>query len=502
MNQEAFGAFVRTLRKEKNLTQKELGSMLHLTDKAISKWERGQTLPDITIIEKLAEVLDVTTLELMQGKRIKEEQIAKQEVETVLHETVKQADIQTKRVRKYTKIKMICGLLGILFLLWAGREIINMALDKWSESVESQYHRSDITGVYEKSIGGKKASYYIYRERINSRLANSQLWNYYVACVDEQGNSEDVLLLQEKGMDLDRAPKLIRCEDALYILFEGLDNEDGVERLYDGVMGTDAQGFLPHLYRYDLNTKVLEKKEIAKDTVTMLVDAFDYQGEVVYVSQRFQGVFGGLHLGFYMGDKTYMSFEKTYGNLFGDGGLKSTGCVYEDCYYVTGQQGIYAVDLSNKKGKYVLNKDFSKCYRSEVAVLQQEDEMMFAVASSYYVECDEFGRPKRMNTDVVLYNQSWQEIGKISIPIGISQLEWGRKSLIITGREKGAYTSYLVECTTQKTQRLTEVKMPPVENADHLDELEISKKQWVYVPSVGMYYYMNNEETYALKEER
>lgn len=51
MNREQFGAFIRTLRKEKNLTQKELGSMLHLTDKAISKWERGQTLPDITMIE-------------------------------------------------------------------------------------------------------------------------------------------------------------------------------------------------------------------------------------------------------------------------------------------------------------------------------------------------------------------------------------------------------------------------------------------------------------------
>ena len=67
MNQEVFGTFIRTLRKEKNLTQKELGSRLHLTDKAISKWERGQTLPDITMIEKIAEELGVTTLELMQG---------------------------------------------------------------------------------------------------------------------------------------------------------------------------------------------------------------------------------------------------------------------------------------------------------------------------------------------------------------------------------------------------------------------------------------------------
>lgn len=495
MNREEFGAFIRTLRKEKNLTQKELGSMLHLTDKAISKWETGQTLPDITMIEKIAEVLDVTTLELMQGKKIKEEQIAKEEVETVLHETVIQADIQTKRVRKYTKIKMVCGLFCLLCVLWAGRELVNVLLDKWSVNVESESHRCNIVSVYEKDMGSKKGAYYIYRERINSYL-----WNYHVACVDEKGNSSDVLLLQEQGMDLDRAPKLIRCENTLYILFDGLDNEDPVERLYDGVLGADAQGFLPHLYRYDLNTKVLEEIEIAKNTTTMLTDAFDYEGKDVYVAQRFQGVLGGLHLGFYRGDKTYISTGKAYENLFGDGGLKSTGCVYEDSYYVVGQKGIYVINLSGKKGKYIVKKDFSKCCRSEVAVLQQGDEIVFAVAAAYYEECNEYGEPQRMSTEVLFFNQSWQELGKITIPISICQIEWGQKSLIIAGREKNTYVSYLLDCAEQKAQKITDVNMPSVENACRLDELEINKKQWVYVPSVSTYYYLDGEKTYSLEE--
>lgn len=496
MNQEAFGTFIRTLRKEKNLTQKELGSRLHLTDKAISKWERGQTLPDITMIEKIAEELGVTTLELMQGKRIEEQTIAKEEVENVLHETMQQANIQTRRVEKHTKWKMLCVFLCVVGLLWAGREVANLLLDMWAEIVETDAHRCEIVPVYGESTG---EAYYIYRKQVKG---NSYLWNYHVACVDEQGNSTDILLLQERGMDLNRAPKLIQSEGALYILFDGLDNEDLTERLYGGVVGADPQGFLPRLYRYDLKTKELKEIEIKKDTTTMLTDAFSYQGEDVYMAQRFKGVFGGLHLGFYMGGKTYMSHGKSYENLFGDGGLKSTGCVTEDSYYVLAQKGIYAVNLSDKKGKYIITKDFSKCYRSEVKLLELGEEKVFAVAASYVKECDRFGHPKTMTTEVVLYNQSWEEIGKITAPVSTSQIEWGKEGAVISGREDGGYVSYLIDCKEQKAEKITEIGVKPIQNAYHLDELEISPSQWVYVPSVGKYYYVNDEATYALIEER
>ena len=496
MNQEVFGTFIRTLRKEKNLTQKELGSRLHLTDKAISKWERGQTLPDITMIEKIAEELGVTTLELMQGKRIEEETITKEEVENVLHETMQQANIQTRRVEKHTKWKMLCVFLCVVGLLWAGREVANLLLDMWAEIVETDAHRCEIMPVYGESTG---EAYYIYRKQVKG---NSYLWNYHVACVDEQGNSDDILVLQEHGMDLDRAPKLIQSENFLYIIFEGLDNEDGMERLYYGIIGADPQGFLPRLYRYDLKTKELKEIKVKKDTTTMVTDAFSYQGEDVYMAQRFNGVFGGLHLGFYMGGKSFMSHGKSYENLFGDGGLKSSGCVMEDSYYVVAQKGIYAINLSDKKGKYIITKDFSKCYRSEVKLLEWGEERVFAVAASYVKECDEFAYPKTMTTEVVLYNLSWKEIGKITAPISISQIEWGKEGAIICGREDGVHVSYLMDCKEKKAEKITEISVKPIRDAYSLDEVEISANQWVYVPSVGTYYYVNGETTYALKEER
>lgn len=59
---------IKELRKEKNLTQNELGEKLEVSGKAVSKWERGESLPDITIIKKLSDILGISSDELLQGK--------------------------------------------------------------------------------------------------------------------------------------------------------------------------------------------------------------------------------------------------------------------------------------------------------------------------------------------------------------------------------------------------------------------------------------------------
>ena len=60
MNNEKIGAFIAQLRKSQNLTQRELAEKLNVTDKAVSKWERGVSLPDITLLPDLSEMLCVT----------------------------------------------------------------------------------------------------------------------------------------------------------------------------------------------------------------------------------------------------------------------------------------------------------------------------------------------------------------------------------------------------------------------------------------------------------
>ena len=67
MDNQKLGIFITELRKEKGLTQAQLAQKLNVTDKAVSKWERGVGFPDIKLLEPLADVLDISLLELMKS---------------------------------------------------------------------------------------------------------------------------------------------------------------------------------------------------------------------------------------------------------------------------------------------------------------------------------------------------------------------------------------------------------------------------------------------------
>ena len=69
MDNIKFGKLILKLRKEKNMTQKELAEKLNVTDKAVSKWERGDSFPDITLLEPIAKELGVTVSELITGEK-------------------------------------------------------------------------------------------------------------------------------------------------------------------------------------------------------------------------------------------------------------------------------------------------------------------------------------------------------------------------------------------------------------------------------------------------
>lgn len=68
MEIDRISGLIKKLRKEKNLTQEELGNLLGVSGKAVSKWERGQSLPDVAIIKKLSDNLGISSDELLQGK--------------------------------------------------------------------------------------------------------------------------------------------------------------------------------------------------------------------------------------------------------------------------------------------------------------------------------------------------------------------------------------------------------------------------------------------------
>ncbi len=88
INNCQFGEFVAELRKEKNITQKQLAAQLFISDKAVSKWERGLSLPDVSLLIPLSKILDVTTTELLSGERIKQDNAIPLEQSNLLIEKV------------------------------------------------------------------------------------------------------------------------------------------------------------------------------------------------------------------------------------------------------------------------------------------------------------------------------------------------------------------------------------------------------------------------------
>ncbi len=73
MSEKSFGTMIATLRKEKGMTQLDLARKMGVTDKAVSKWERDLSFPDISSLPKLAEELGVTVDELLKAKAEKPE---------------------------------------------------------------------------------------------------------------------------------------------------------------------------------------------------------------------------------------------------------------------------------------------------------------------------------------------------------------------------------------------------------------------------------------------
>lgn len=70
MNQTVIGKFIAECRRERNLTQAQLAEKLNITDRAVSKWETGKSMPDSAIMLELCDILDITVNELLSGERV------------------------------------------------------------------------------------------------------------------------------------------------------------------------------------------------------------------------------------------------------------------------------------------------------------------------------------------------------------------------------------------------------------------------------------------------
>ena len=118
MDAQKFGAFVAQCRKDKKMTQADLAAKLHVTDKAISRWERGVRFPDINTLEPLAAALGISVAELMRSERLAEADVSMATSNKIVSSALDLAknQIQTERKRAFSIIG--CLAIMILFILY------------------------------------------------------------------------------------------------------------------------------------------------------------------------------------------------------------------------------------------------------------------------------------------------------------------------------------------------------------------------------------------------
>ena len=113
MDIEKIGKFITEKRKEHNLTQKQLAEKLHITDRAVSKWENGKSLPDVAVMLDLCNVFNITVNDLLNGEVITMEDY-KEKSEKLLLEMAKQKEESDRRL---LKMEVWSGILLVLIFL-------------------------------------------------------------------------------------------------------------------------------------------------------------------------------------------------------------------------------------------------------------------------------------------------------------------------------------------------------------------------------------------------
>lgn len=128
MEAKKFGQFIATIRKENKMTQAELAEQLHVTDKAISRWERGGGFPDIQTLEPLAQALGISVLELMRSeKQEQKEEQEKTEIQYTQKEVAEMlqsaGDISKQQEKQDRNANVIAALLvfGVAAGAWAAK---------------------------------------------------------------------------------------------------------------------------------------------------------------------------------------------------------------------------------------------------------------------------------------------------------------------------------------------------------------------------------------------
>lgn len=116
MNQKKIGSFIAALRKEKGLTQMQFAEILGINNRSISRWENGHCMPDLSLLQSIAEELEVTVPELLSGERMTENGTVRlsDSIEQIIALSDREKAIKAKKINHCFLAGLVCFLLSAL----------------------------------------------------------------------------------------------------------------------------------------------------------------------------------------------------------------------------------------------------------------------------------------------------------------------------------------------------------------------------------------------------
>ena len=127
MDKEKTGQLITELRKEKGLTQKQLAEALNVTDKAVSKWERGLSFPDISMLEPISELLGVSIMEILAGERQNgEETMSREEAQDLINASVELSEEEIRHKKERSRLIIIILIVLAMLLVSITLNVISL----------------------------------------------------------------------------------------------------------------------------------------------------------------------------------------------------------------------------------------------------------------------------------------------------------------------------------------------------------------------------------------
>ena len=126
MNNIKIGKFIAECRKEKCFTQAQLAEMLNITDRAVSKWETGRSMPDVSIMLELCKVLNISVNELLNGERLNMNEY-NEKAEKLLIEMARKEEKNNKKMLMYEIVIGSISTVSFVMLIMAAA-LINMEI--------------------------------------------------------------------------------------------------------------------------------------------------------------------------------------------------------------------------------------------------------------------------------------------------------------------------------------------------------------------------------------